>query len=135
MSHATQDALGHCSRLRDLILQRRGGGADDVALRTFRNLSKAAARAADDAECVALMQSAEQYATDLFSESAHRKWTKGSTSGAYVLRLCILGDLNEFCERLMQADALALGGVAAIHRDGGSGDEVGSPAAEEDRDP
>ena len=128
------DALGHCSRLRDLILHRRGGGVDAAALRTFQELSRAAARAADDSECTELMRSAAQYASDLFSESAHRKWAKGNVSGAYILRLCILGDLNEFCERL-QAEALALRGVAPIHRYGGSGDEVGSPAAEEDGNP
>lgn len=129
------DALGHCSRLRDLILHRRGGGVDAAALRTFQELSRAAARAADDSECTELMRSAAQYASDLFSESAHRKWAKGNVSGAYILRLCILGNLNEFSERLIQAEALALRGVTPIHRDGGSGDEVGSPAAEEDGNP
>jgi hypothetical protein len=128
MPHATEDALRHCSRLRELISQRRGGCADLEALREFQMRCKAAARAAEDEECAALMHSAERYAADLFSETAHRRWAKGRISGAYILRLCILGDLSEFCDRL------ALRGVSAVDRDRGAGDEGGRPAAEKHGD-
>jgi hypothetical protein len=128
MPHATEVALRHCSRLRELIFERRGASADAEALREFRMRARAAARAADDAECVELMRSAEQYASDLFSELAHRKWAKGRISGAYILRLSVLGALSEFCDRL------ALRGVAAVDRNRGAGDEIGRPAAEEHGD-
>lgn len=101
MSHtATGDALAHCARIRDLILYHRGGWADREALLEFGRLSRAAAHAADDDECLALMLSAEQYAADLFSDTAHYRWTRGHTSGADILRLCILEKLFAFCERL-----------------------------------
>jgi hypothetical protein len=132
MSPGATRALEHCGRIRDLILHRAGGWADADALRRFRRLSYAAACAADDADCAELMQLAEQYAADLFSEENHRRWARGRTSGADVLRLCILGKLAAFRERV---GALALHRVAAVDRDRGAGDEVGSPAAEEHRDP
>jgi hypothetical protein len=97
---ATRDALAYCARIRDLILHHSGGWADGEALRKFRLLSYAAARAAADAECAELMRTADEYAADLFSESAHRKWARGQTPGADVLRLCILSKLDAVRERL-----------------------------------
>ena len=85
-----------------MILHHSGGWADSAALRTFRLLSYAAARAADDADCAELMRTADQYAADLFSASAHHKWARSSTSGADMLRLCILSKLDAFRDRLMQ---------------------------------
>lgn len=95
------DALTHCARIRDLILHHRGGWADTDALRIFGQLSCAAAGAADDEECSALLRNAEQYAADLFSASAHHNWARGKTSGADILRLCILGKLDAFRDRLV----------------------------------
>lgn len=99
---ATADALTHCERIRDLIIHHSGGWADTDALRKFRLLSYAAARAADNADCSELMRTGDQYATDLYSASAHHKWARGKTSGADMLRLCILSKLDAFRERLMQ---------------------------------
>jgi hypothetical protein len=101
---ATGDALTYCSRIRDLILHHSGGWADADALRKFRLLSFAAARAADDADCSELMRTADQYAADLFSASAHHKWkwARSRTSGADMLRLCILTKLDAFRDRLGQ---------------------------------
>lgn len=98
---ATRDALAYCARIRDLILHHSGGWADGEALQKFRLLSYAAARAATDAECAQLMRDADEYAADLFSESAHHKWAQGRTSGADVLRLSILGKLDAIRERLI----------------------------------
>jgi hypothetical protein len=103
MSHtATGDALAHCTRIRDLILYHRGGWADREALLEFRRLARAAAHAADDDQCAALMRSAEQYAADLFSDTAHYKWTRAHTSGAHILRLCILEKIFAFRDRVME---------------------------------
>lgn len=96
------DALMHCARIRDLILHHPGGCADADALRIFRQLTCAASRTADDEECSALMRAAEHYAADLFTASAHHRWARGNTSGADILRLCILGKLDAFRERLVR---------------------------------
>lgn len=106
MSHpATSDALGYCARIRDLILHHSGGSADADALRKFRLLSGAIARAADDADCTELVSGAQRYAVELFSQSAHYKWARGKTSGADILRLCILSKLHALRERLLTLDA------------------------------
>jgi hypothetical protein len=102
---ATGDALRYCERMRDLILLHGGGWPDAEALSAFRLFSGAAARAADDADCAKLLQSAEDYAAELFSESAHYRWARGSTSGADILRLCILGKLHALRERLTALEA------------------------------
>ena len=98
---ATDDALRYCARIRDLILHHSGGWADGDALRKFRLLSYAASRGTDDAECAQLMGAADQYAADLFSACAHHKWVRGRTSGADILRLCILSKLDAFRDRLI----------------------------------
>lgn len=108
----TGDALAHCARIRDLILHHSGGWADADALRKFRLLSSAAARAAEDSECSELMRTAEEYASDLFSDSAHHKWARSSTSGVDVLRLGILGKLDAFRDRLTQLLAARRGPAA-----------------------
>ena len=132
MSHqSTGDALHYCARLRDLILLHSGGWADDDALHRFRLLSFVASRMADDAQCRELTRVADQYAVDLFSEFAHRKWARGRTSGADMLRLLILSKLHRLRERLGE---LALARVSAIDGDGAAGDEVGGARAEEDCD-
>lgn len=99
MSHGATRALAHCERLRELILHHRGGWADADALRKFRRLSYAATAAADDATCSELLRLAGEYAQDLFSDSAHGKWARSSTSGADILRLCILAKLDAFREQ------------------------------------
>jgi hypothetical protein len=137
MSHGATRALAHCGRIRDLILHHGGGWADADTLRKFRRLSYSASCAADDAQCTELMRLADEYAVDLFSESAHLKWGRARTSGADILRLCILAKLDAFRARLekLSAELLALGRVAAVDRDRSAGHEVGRPAAEEDGDP
>src|SRR5262245_34387587 len=102
MSHGATRALAHCGRIRDLILLHSGGWADADALRKFRGLSYSAAAAADDAECAELMRVADQYAVDLFSDTGHQKWARARTSGADILRLCILAKLDAFRDRLLR---------------------------------
>lgn len=109
---AAEDALAYCARIRDLILLHSGGWADAEALRKFKLLSQAAVRAAADAECSELMRTAEQHAADLFSAGAHLKWAKGSTSGADVLRLSILGRLDAFRHRAIELQAAGRGADA-----------------------
>jgi hypothetical protein len=106
---ATDDALSYCARIRDLILHHGGGWADGDALRKFRLLSDAARRAADDAEATELMRTAAEYAADLFSGSDHQKWATGRTSGADILRLCILAKLDAFRDRVVHLQAAARG--------------------------
>ena len=103
------NALTYCARIRDLILHHGGGWADDDALRKFRPLSNAAGRAADDAESSELMRSAGEYAADLFSGSYHQKWARGRTSGADILRVCILAKLDAFKDRVVRRQTAARG--------------------------
>lgn len=110
---AGADALEYCERIRDLVLHHSGGWADADALRTFRLLSAAARRGADDAVCEEIVRSADQYAVDLFSAAEHNKWAQGSTSGADVLRLGILNKLDALRDRL-----IALQGPAGPHSAG-----------------
>jgi hypothetical protein len=102
LSSTAGDALAYCARIRDLILLHSGGWADADALYRFHLLSGAAARAAHDAQCIELLRTAEQYAKDLFSATAHHSWARGKTTGADILRLCILGKLDTLRERLTQ---------------------------------
>lgn len=97
----TGEALLCCARLRDLILLHRGGSADAEALAQFRKLCAAVAESAGDAHCADVLRSADAYAVELFSGSGWSKWTRGSTSGADILRLCILGKVSALRERLL----------------------------------
>ena len=99
-------ALQHCGRIRELLLQHSGGWADHHALTEFRELTSAAARAADDPECAGMMRSADRYALDLFSASAHQNWATGRMSGTEFLRSQILGLLEAFSDRLMYLDVV-----------------------------
>lgn len=136
MSHGATRALAHCGRIRDLILHHSGGWPDEEALRKFRRLSYSAGCAVEDAECSELMRVADEYAADLFSDSGHQRWARGQTSGADILRLCILAKLDAFRERALRlaGGVLALGRVTAVDGDRGAGHEVGGPAAEKDGD-
>jgi len=106
---ATEDALGYCARIRDLILHHDGGWADGDALEKFRLLSGGASRAVDNAQGAELMRTAFEYASDLFSGSDHQKWATGRTSGADILRLCILAKLDAFRARVVHLQAAARG--------------------------
>jgi hypothetical protein len=55
------DALEQCERIRELILHRSGGWADEEALDRFSVYSRAASRAAEDPDCRDLMDAAYRY--------------------------------------------------------------------------
>ena len=95
------DALALCERMQELLLQHSGGSADADALNRFRELSFAASRASDDPECAGMMRSADRYALDLFSHSAHQYWATPELAGTDFLRLQISRVLEAFRDRLM----------------------------------
>lgn len=99
-------ALAQFERIRELLLQHSGGWADVDALTEFRELTSAASRAADDPECAGMMRSADRYALDLFSVSAHQNWATGELSGTEFLRTQILGLLEAFTDRLTYLDVV-----------------------------
>ena len=84
-----------------MILLHSGGRTDAGALAQFRQLCAAAEEAAGDARCAEFLRSADAYAVDLFSVAGCRKWSRGNTSGADILRLCILGKVSALRERLL----------------------------------
>ena len=102
MSHPrVDDALALCERMQELLLHHSGGWADADALSRFRELSFAASRAADDPECAGMMRSADRYALDLFSHSAHQYWATPELVGTDFLRLQISRVLDAFRDRLL----------------------------------
>jgi hypothetical protein len=103
------DALASSERIRELLLHHSGGRADTGALGRFRALTCAASEAADDPECAGMMRSAERYALDLFSASAHEKWATRQLSGADFLRLQIFRVLDAFQDRLTYLQAVDQG--------------------------
>ena len=80
------------SALRDLILLRPGGWADEDALRRARELCAAAREMTVDKHKVAVL---ETLIRDLYSEADHRKWDLTTTTGRDFLRLAILRELDE----------------------------------------
>jgi hypothetical protein len=94
-------ALTHCRRILELLLHHRGGGPDSDVLTEFRALTFAALQAADDSECAGMMRSADRYALDLFSGSAHQNWATAQLSGTDFLRLQIFRLLDAFRDRLL----------------------------------
>jgi hypothetical protein len=80
------------SALRQLIIHRPGGWADQEALRAARELCAEARKAAAATPRIALI---EGMLADLYSDTGHRKWDLTTTSGRDFLRLAILRELNE----------------------------------------
>jgi hypothetical protein len=82
----------HFSALRELIIHRPGGWADEEALRQARELCASARRQGASKVQVALI---EKMVADLYSEAGHRKWALTTTTGRDFLRLAILRELGE----------------------------------------
>ena len=78
--------------LRELILHRPGGWADEEALRTARELCAAVREQIVDRHKIAVI---ETLAQDLYSDADHRKWDLTTTTGRDVLRLAILRELEK----------------------------------------
>lgn len=107
MSHPrVDDALALCERMHELLLHHSGGRPDTDALNRFRELSFAASRAAVDPECAGMMRSADRYALDLFSHSAHQYWATRELSGTEFLRLQLCRLLDAFRDRLLHLHAV-----------------------------
>ena len=99
-------ALALCERMQELLLQHSGGRADSDALTRFRDLSFAASLAADDPECAGMMRSADRYALDLFSASAHQNWATQELAGTEFLRMQIFRVLEAYRDRLLHLHAV-----------------------------
>jgi hypothetical protein len=82
----------HLSALRELIIHRPGGWADQEALRVAQQLCAAARKEGASRVKVGVI---EKMVTDLYSESGHAKWAVTTTTGRDFLRLAILRELGE----------------------------------------
>lgn len=85
--------------LRELIIVHPGGREDDDARARVHELLKGA-WVIQDAECKKRLMEIEQCSRALFSATAHLDWARGQTSGADVLRLQILRELDAFNSRV-----------------------------------
>lgn len=79
------------SELRELIIHRPGGWADEEALRRARELCAQALAKTPDEHKVAVI---ETLVRDLYSDSDHRKWDLTTTTGRDFLRLAILREIE-----------------------------------------
>ena len=104
------DARKQHAALLEIIIHNGGGWADTGSLRRVMELCRAAVSAIDDAECRENVKIIAQCAAELFSEQAHRKWDRGSLSGADFLRLEIMRALHSFSRRLADIEAARRGG-------------------------
>jgi hypothetical protein len=100
--HDLETARRHYSAMRDLIIHHLGGSRDERTLEKLGDLSRKAAAAINDKDCMQLLSAVEGYGTDLFSESGHLKWARTEMPGARFLRLQILRELDAFHARLLQ---------------------------------
>lgn len=99
-------ARAHYHAIRALIIHNAGGWRDELVLRKLDFACRAAAAAVADRQCRVHIGAIEDYAGQLYSDSAHRRWVRGQTSGADYLRLQILRELDGFRERLGEIEAL-----------------------------
>ncbi len=99
-------AAKHCQAMRELIVMKAGGGQDDASLKSIRHLARAAASAVDDPDCKDLGETIIHFARHLFSTSGHAEFANGQTSGADVLRLRILREIQAFRDRLTYLEAM-----------------------------
>jgi hypothetical protein len=87
--------------LLEIVIHSAGGRRDGRSLAKVERLCAAAmAVVEDDAECAAHVDAVAHYARALFSERAHRKWDRGSITGADFLRLEIVRTLHCLNRRL-----------------------------------
>jgi len=95
--------------MRELIIHHRGGWRDEQSIWQMQQFCWAALGAVEDSECMECIKSIQSYASDLFSEFYHHRWARRHMTGADVLRLQILRELEAFYARLV---VLELSGVA-----------------------
>lgn len=104
------DARKQHAALLEIIIHNPGGWSDRTSLGRIVELCRAARSAIDDLGCRETVRLIAEYAADLFSEQAHRKWDRGSMSGADFLRLEIVRALHSFNHRLTEIEAARKGG-------------------------
>lgn len=103
------DARRHHAALLEIILHRSGGWSDRASLNRIVELCRVAGASIDDARCAEQLRIVAEYATDLFSEQAHKKWDRTNVSGADFLRLEIVRALHSFSRRLSEIQAARQG--------------------------
>lgn len=103
------DARRHHAALLEIILHRPGGWSDRASLNRIVELCRLAGAAIEDAQCAEQLRSVAEYASDLFSEQAHKKWDRSNVSGADFLRLEIVRTLHSFSRRLSEIEAARRG--------------------------
>ena len=99
------EARRNHAALLEVILHRPGGWSDRASLNRILELCRMAGAAIEDAQCAEQLRIVGQYAAHLFSEREHKKWDRGSVSGADVLRLEIVSALHAFGRRLSEIEA------------------------------
>ncbi len=85
--------------VRELIIVNRGGREDSDARGRVHELLTGA-WVVEDEECRRRLMEIERCSRALFSATAHLDWARGQTSGADVLRLQMLRELDAFNSRL-----------------------------------
>ena len=98
-------ARAHYHAIRALIIHNAGGWRDELVLHKLDFACRGAAVAVLDRQCRVHIGAVEDYAAQLYSESAHLRWARRQTSGADYLRLQILRELDGFRERLGEIEA------------------------------
>jgi hypothetical protein len=96
----TDRILGYLAGLEAVVTKSHGGWADEDSLLEFRRLCWAAILAVDDGECQEQLDLLVQYAKDLYSDDAHRRWDIGPVFGVDILRRKIRTLLGSFRVRL-----------------------------------
>ena len=94
------------SALRELVILRPGGWADEETLRRAKSLCLDAHRTVDDNETRAILAEVQSLLADLYSRDGHLRWQRTQTSGRDFLRLRILRELNAFDSRLLAIEEI-----------------------------
>jgi len=98
------EARRHHAALLEIIIHNAGGWADRGSLRQVLELCQAASGAIDDAGCRDNLGVITQCAAELYSEQAHKRWGRGTMSGADHLRLEVMRALHSFSDRLTEIE-------------------------------
>lgn len=103
-----EDARRHHAALLEVLIHHPGGWADRASLSKVLELCRAASVAIDDAECAEQIRIVAAYAADLYSEQAHKKWSRSNITGADFLRLEMVRALHSFSRRLSAIEVVRL---------------------------
>ena len=103
-----EEAHRQYSALRELVILRPGGWADEETLRRAKALCHAARHTVDDPSCRTILAEVDSLLAALYSKDGHLKWQHTRTSGRDFLRLSILRELNAFDARLLELEEIRL---------------------------